>query len=76
METAHVISAVGLLLTIGCQIWLILQIMRGSPILALVAVVVPFFAWYFAIQNWDIAKWPVAGAALGLVLLLVGGALA
>ena len=55
---------------IGCQIWLILLIMRGSPMLALIALVVPFFTWYFAIQNWDIAKLPFLGHITALVVLL------
>ena len=62
---------VSLFAAIGCQIWLILLIMRGNPVLALVALVVPFFTWYFAFQNWDIAKKPFLGTIAGLVLWLI-----
>ncbi len=52
------IGVLFLFVAIGCQIWLILLLMRGNPILGFVALIIPFFTWYFAIQNWDLAKWP------------------
>jgi hypothetical protein len=71
---SDVLSSLGVLalfLGMGCQIWLILLIMRGSPFLALVAVFVPFFAWYFAFTNWDIAKRPTLGILAGLAFWLL-----
>jgi hypothetical protein len=71
---SDVLAGIGvffLFLGIGCQIWLILLIMRGSPFLALVAVIVPFFAWYFAFSNWDVAKRPMLGILAGIAFWLL-----
>lgn len=64
------LGVLSLFVCIGCQIWLILLIMRGSPFLALVAVFVPFFTWYFAFTNWDVGKRPMLGILAGLAFAL------
>ena len=62
----------GALLVVGCQIWLVLRIMRDSPGLALVALFVPLFKAFYAVHNWDVARRPVFGWAAGVVLFVVG----
>jgi hypothetical protein len=43
------------------QIWLLVQIARVCDRVALIlALIVPFFTWYYAFQRWDIARWPFA----------------
>jgi hypothetical protein len=69
-EIIAMIGVGGLLTAIASQVWLVLLIMRGSPPLALLALVIPFFTWYFALQNWDIAKRPILLQVGGLVVVI------
>jgi hypothetical protein len=50
-EVIAFVGVVGIAIATGSQIWLIILIMRGSPPLALVAVFIPLFVWYFVTQN-------------------------
>jgi hypothetical protein len=64
----------GLVLAIAGQLCLILLILRGSPLLALVALLVPCFAWYFALDNWDVARWPAVCHFGGILIYFTAAA--
>jgi hypothetical protein len=56
------------------QVWLLVLIIRECPGQAIfLALVIPFFTWYFAYQRLDIAKWPLICNLSGLLLLVYGG---
>ena len=75
METvAILLGTVCFLSVVGAQIWLILIIMRGSPLAALLCLVVPFLILYFIRDHWESARKPVLvwiGGSLGLIALAV-----
>ncbi|QDT16238.1 hypothetical protein CA12_23380 [Alienimonas californiensis] len=75
MDIPVVMGLSGWAVMIASWIWLILQIMRGSPPLALVAAFVPLFAMYYVWQNWDIAWRPTVCFAFGFGLNLTAHAL-
>jgi hypothetical protein len=55
------------------QIWLLALVMREcSPGAILLALLIPFFTWYFAYQRWDVAKWPFLINAGGVLLNILG----
>jgi hypothetical protein len=71
------LAAVGFLLAMAGQLWLLGLIVRECDRQALIlALVIPFFAWYFALQRWDVAKWAFLLNALGLALILLEIAIA
>ena len=68
METLlGLISIACLIAVIASQIWLIIIIMRGSPIAALLCLFVPFLALFFIRDHWEEARAPVLIWAGGLV---------
>ena len=75
MTLADGLGVAGFLLVVGSWIWLILLIMRGSPPLALLATVVPFMTWWFAVQNWDIAWRPMTLKCIGFTCWIAGALL-
>ncbi len=75
MTVADGLRLAGLLLVVGSWIWLILQIMRSSPPLALLATLIPFMTWWFAVQNWDLAWKPILCKTFGFGLILAGALL-
>jgi hypothetical protein len=54
-------------------LWLLVQIIRVcSPDAIILVLLVPFFHWYYALQRWDIAKWPFLCNVSGLALMVIG----
>jgi len=72
MEADAVLLLCGLILIVWSWIWLILQIMRNSPPLALAAVLFPLMTLWFAVQNWDLAWRPITMTAFGIALMIAG----
>jgi hypothetical protein len=55
------------------QVWLLVLIVRECPPDAIfLALLIPFFTWYFAYQRWDIAKWPFLLNLAGSLVALFG----
>lgn len=74
MSTANVFDIMALACfasVIGAQIWLVIIIMRGSPIAALLCLIVPFLALLFVRDHWDEAKKPVYAWFIGLGGLII-----
>lgn len=69
---ALVMVTSGFVMIIVSHVWLICLIAQGRPILGLVALVVPFFIWYFVWDNWDIAKRPFKLHVLGVLMIVAG----
>ena len=69
-DAVGILMFTGLVLIVTGQIWLIILIMRGSPLLAFAAFLVPCVGWIFAVQNWDIARRPALCLILGYALFL------
>jgi hypothetical protein len=62
-------------LSVATNIWLLVLIAREcAPDAFVLALVFPFYTWFFAIQRWDIARWPflchLAGFAIWLGLII------
>jgi hypothetical protein len=67
------LAGVGYLFAQVGQIWLLILIMREcQPDAVFLALVIPFFTWYFACQRWDVAKWAFFCNVAGLLLFLLG----
>lgn len=67
------ISGVGYLIAQVGQVWLLVLIVRECHPEAIgLALVVPFFTWFFAYQRWEIAKWAFACNIGGIVLSVLG----
>jgi hypothetical protein len=67
------LAAFGYVIGLVGQIWLLIQIARFCAPDALgLALLVPFFTWYYGIQRWDIAKWPLLCSVGGTFLSLLG----
>jgi hypothetical protein len=55
------LAGVGYLIGLLGQIWLLVLMVREChPDAIVLALLIPFFTWYFAWQRWDIAKWALA----------------
>ena len=67
----------GYLVALTGHLWLLGLVIRECPPDAiLMALVIPFFTCYFAIQRWDIARWPLIIYLIGLginILALLAG---
>ena len=71
------LAGLGYLVAMLGQVWLLVLVIRECDRRAIIlALVIPFFTWYFAYQRWDVAKWPllinVAGVLVNLFGLLSG----
>jgi hypothetical protein len=66
------LGAAGVPLLIVGWGWLLLRIAEGRPLAALFAVLRPWLLVRFAIDHWQVARWPFLCYAAGLVLLLLG----
>lgn len=68
-------AAVGALIAIVAQIWLLILMMQGSS-LWILALFVPFLTWIFAAENWEEASRPfylhIAGTVLTVICLAAG----
>jgi membrane-bound ClpP family serine protease len=63
----------GFLLAVAGQVWLFtLMVRECRPDAVILALLIPFFLWYFAWQRWDITKWAFLVNVLGLVVNLWG----
>jgi hypothetical protein len=67
------IFGLGYLAAVVGQLWLLVLIIRECrPDAIFLALVVPFFGWYFAYQRWDVAKWAFLLNVGGLLVYPVG----
>jgi membrane-bound ClpP family serine protease len=67
------LAGFGYLLAMAGQLWLLgLMVRECQPDAIGLALVIPFFTWYFAWQRWDVAKWPFLFSVIGLGVNLVG----
>jgi hypothetical protein len=67
------LAVVGYWLAQVGQIWLLVLIVREcQPDAIILALVIPFFSWYFAYQRWDIAKGALFCNVGGLLLFWLG----
>jgi hypothetical protein len=67
------LTGLGYLLAMGSQLWLFCLIINEcEPQAILLALLIPFFLWFFALQRWDVAKWPFVFNVAGILLMLVG----
>jgi hypothetical protein len=67
------LAVCGYLLAVAGQLWLFtLMVRECSPNAVILALLIPFFLWYFALQRWDIAKWAFLLHLLGSVVYLLG----
>lgn len=60
------------------KIWLIIIIARGSPIAALLCLVIPFLVLFFLSEHWDEAKPAVmtwASGIIGVILCAIASSL-
>jgi hypothetical protein len=63
----------GYLVAMAGEMWLLVLLIRECrPDALVLALLIPFFLWYFAWQRWDIARWPFLVSVLGLVVTLGG----
>ena len=61
----------GYLVALTGHLWLLGLIIREChPDAIIMAYFIPFFTWYFAIQRWDVAKWPFVINLVGLAILV------
>ncbi len=71
------LAGFGYALALAGQLWLLVQIARVcAPDALALALFVPFFTWYYGVQRWDIAKWPLLCNVGGTVLMTAGLSLA
>jgi hypothetical protein len=63
----------GYLVALTGHFWLLGLIIREChPNAILMALVIPFFTCYFAIQRWDVARWPLIIYLIGLGITIAG----
>jgi hypothetical protein len=75
-EIIAMIGCLGIFTILAAQVWTVLMVMRNSPLMALVCLVVPCMLPYFVFSTWPDAKKPfflwLAGIALALCAMLFG----
>ena len=67
------LAGLGAVFALVGQLWLLgLMIRECHPDTIFLALVIPFFTWYFAFQRWDVAKWPFLINVGGVLVNLLG----
>ena len=73
-DTGAFFAMIGVLMMMAGNIWLVFIIMRGSPLAALLCLVVPFLSLFFIQEHWTEAK-PAVFTWLGGLASVIFGAI-